>query len=76
MQSDLEIPTRYSKMEHNLRNDYAVTRYKAIRYRYYKKPVDGKFEDITATILNDIDSDTDEEVVVTDVVPMVADSTN
>ena len=30
-------------------------------HMYYKEPVEGNFEDITATILDDIDSDTDEE---------------
>ena len=32
-----------------------------IRSSRKSEPVDGKFEDVTATILNDIDSDTDEE---------------
>ena len=49
-------------MECNSQNKDALSRYEALVNQYYKEPVDGKFEDVTATILNNIDSDTDEEV--------------
>ena len=63
-------------MECNSQNKDALTRYKALVHQYYKEPVDGKFEDVTASILNDIDLDTDEETVATatDDEPMVADN--
>ena len=35
-----------------------------------------KIEDVTATILSDIDLDTDEEMIATDDEPMAADNTN
>ena len=63
-------------MECNLQNKDALTRYEALVNQYYKEPVDGKFEEVTATILNDIDSDTDEETVATDDEPMAADNTS
>ena len=50
---------------------------KTLVSQYYKEPVDEKFEDVTATILNNIDSDTDEEMVLaTDGEPKAADNTN
>ena len=62
VQGGLEIPIQVIvKMECNSQNKDALSRYEALVNQYYKEPVDGKFEDVTATILNDIDSDTDEE---------------
>ena len=60
------------KMEYNSQNKDTISRYEALVGQYYKEPVEGNFEDITATILNDIDSDTGEE---TDDEP-AADNTN
>ena len=77
MQGGLEIPIQGTvKMECNSQNKDALTRYEALVNQYYKEPVDGKFEDVTAAILNDIDSDTNEETVATGDEPMVADSSN
>ena len=39
-------------------------------------PVDGRFEDVTSTILNDIDLDTDEQTTATDDEPMTDDNNN
>ena len=63
-------------MQCNLQNKDTLTRYEACVNQYYKEPVDGKFEDVTATILDDIDLDRDKEMVATDDEPMVADNTN
>ena len=49
-------------MECNSQNKDALSRYEALVNQYYKETVDRKFEDVTTTILNDIDSDTDKEV--------------
>ena len=54
------------------RCDFEVQNPRKSVHVYYKEPVEGNFEDITATILDDIDSDTDEE---TDDDP-AADNTN
>ena len=73
----LEIPIQVIvKMECNLQNKNALTRYEALVNQYYKEPVDGKFEDVIATILNNIDLDTDEEKVATDDEPMGPENTN
>ena len=42
-------------MECNLQNKDNLTSSEVLINEYYKEPVDGKFEDATATILNDID---------------------
>ena len=77
VQASLEIPIQVTvKMERNSQNKDALTRYKAPIYQHYKEPVDEKFEDVTATILNDIDSDTNEEMTATDDEPMAANNTN
>ena len=38
-------------------------KYKSLIEWYFSEPVDGKFEDITATVLNSLESDTDKERV-------------
>ena len=63
VQGGLEIPIQVIvKTECNSQNKDALSRYEALVNQYYKEPIDGKFEDVTATILNDIDLGTDEEV--------------
>ena len=77
VQGGLEITIQVMvKMECNSQNKDALTRYEALVNQYYKEPVVGKFQDVTATILNNIDSDTDEETVATDEEPMAADNSN
>ena len=77
VQGGLEIPIQVIvKMECNLQKKDALTRYEALVNQYYKEPVNGKFEGVTATILNDIDLDTDEETVAKDDHPMAADNAN
>ena len=49
------------KIEYNSQNKDAILRYIALVSQYYKKPVKENFEDISATILYNIDCDTDEE---------------
>ena len=59
VQGGLEISIQVTvKMECNSQNKDALTKYKALVNQYYKEPVDGKFEHVTATatILNDDDS--------------------
>ena len=56
------ISNFWEAARNNSQNKDALSRYEALVNQYYKEPVDGKFEDVTATILNDIDLDTDEEV--------------
>ena len=63
-------------MKCNSQNKDSLTRYEALVNQYYKEPVDEKFEDVTATILNDTDSDTDEEMVATNDEPTAADNPN
>ena len=63
VQGGLEIPIQVIvKLECNSQNKDALSRYEALVNQYYKETVDRKFEDVTTTILNDIESDTDEEV--------------
>ena len=75
VQGGLEIPIQVIvKMECKSQNKDALTRCEALVNQFYKEPVDGKFEDVTATIVNDIDFDTDEETVSTDDEPLAADN--
>ena len=77
VQGGLEIPIQVIvRMECNSQNKDAQTRYEALVNQYYKEPVVEKFEDVIATILNDIDSDTYEETIATDDEPMAADNPN
>ena len=62
VQGGLEIPIQVRvKMEYSSLNKDTISRYEDLVNQYYKEPVEGKFEDITAAILDGIDSDTDEE---------------
>ena len=45
---------------------HTLTRYEALVNQYNKKAVKGKLDNINATTLNYIDSDTNEETVATD----------
>ncbi len=59
----LEIPVEVIvKMVNNCKNKEAVTKYTELVKQKYKEPVDGKYEDISATVLaSESDDDDDEE---------------
>ena len=62
VQGGLEIPIEVTvTMKCSLANEAALTKYKELVTKNYKEPEDGKFEDITNEVLQDLDSDTDEE---------------
>ena len=62
VQGGLEIPIQVIvKMEYSPQNKDALFKYESLVEQYYKEPVDGKFEDITKTVLKDLESDADEE---------------
>ena len=48
-------------MDYSPQNKDALLKYKSLVEQYYKEPVDGKFEDVTDTVLKDLESDADEE---------------
>ena len=52
-----------------------LTRSEAFVHQYYKEPAYAKLEDITAILLNSIDSDTDKEMVATDDEPIATGNT-
>ena len=62
VQGDLEIPIQVIvKMDYSPQNKDALLKYKSLVEQYYKEPVDGKFEDITDSVLKDLESDADKE---------------
>ena len=62
VQGGLEIPIQVTvKMEYSSRNKNALFKYKSLVEQYYKEPVHGKFDDVTDTVLKDLESDADEE---------------
>ena len=62
VQGGLEIPIQVIvKMDNSPQNKDALFKYESLVEQYYKEPVDGKFEDVTATVLKDLGSDADEE---------------
>ena len=62
VQGGLEIPVLITvKMDYSPQNQVALTRYEELVKRSYQEPVDGEFEDITTTILEEIDNSSDEE---------------
>ena len=66
VQGGLEIPIKVIvKMDYSPQNKDALLKYESLVEQYYKEPVDGKFEDITESILKDLESDeeTDDEAV-------------
>ena len=54
MQGGLKIPIQV--MDYSPQNKDALLDYESLVEQYYKVPVDGKFEDITATVLKDLES--------------------
>lgn len=48
-------------MDYSPQNKDTIFKYKSLVEQYYKEPVGSKFEDITATVLNGLESDTDKE---------------
>ena len=44
-----------------IQNKDALFKYESLVEQDYKEPVDGKFEDVTDTVLKDLGSDADEE---------------
>ena len=62
MQGGLKIPIQVIvKMDYSPQNKHAVLKYKSLVEQYYKEPVDGKIEDVTDTVLKDLELDADEE---------------
>ena len=62
VQVGLEIPVIVMvQMEHNTQNKEALSRYNDLVLKSYEEPVDGKFQDITDTILEDINNSSDED---------------
>ena len=62
MQGGLEIPVQVIvKMEYSPQNKDALLKYESLIEQYYKQPVDGKFDDVTDTVLKGLESDADEE---------------
>ena len=62
VQGGLEIPVQVTvKMDYSPQNKDALFKYESLVEQYYKEPVDGKFEDVTDTVLKDLESDADAE---------------
>ncbi len=64
VQGGLEIPVAVTvKMELTEQNKLAIQKYEALVQEKYKEPINGQFEDVTATILRDIeDSESEMEL--------------
>ena len=64
VQGGLELPIQVIvKMEYHPQNKDALFKYDSLVEQCYKEPgVDGKFEDITKTVLKDLESDANEEI--------------
>ena len=55
----IEIPIQViAKMNYILRAN-VIFKYKSLVEQHYREPVDSKFEDITVTVLNGLESDRD-----------------
>lgn len=68
VQGGLEIPIQVTvTMKYTPENKNAMVKYEELIGKYYMEPVDGKYEDITSKILEDLESDTDEEEIEIDV---------
>jgi len=62
VQGGLEIPGEVTvEMEVTEDNILAMKKYEVLVQEHYQEPVDGKFEDATASILEALDSDSDED---------------
>lgn len=48
-------------MNYTSQNKEALSRYENLVTMSYQEPVDGKFQDITATILEELDDSSDED---------------
>ena len=60
VQGGLEIPIQVTvRMKYSSKNKAALMEYNTLVTQYYKEPVDGKYEDITSTILNSSATDSD-----------------
>ena len=63
VQGGLEIPVLIIvNMDYSPQNQAALTKYEELVKRSYQEPVNGEFEDVTATILEEIDNSSDEDV--------------
>ena len=63
VQGGLEIPVQVNVvMEFSAQNEKALSRYEELVRQSYKEPVDGKFDDITDSVLQDIENSSDEEI--------------
>ena len=62
MQGGFEIPIQVIvKTDCSPQNKDAIFKYESLIEQYYREPVDGKFEDITVTVLDSMKSDADKE---------------
>ena len=62
VQGGLEIPIQVLvKMDYSPQNKDAILKYEAFVEQYYREPVDGTFQDVTATVLESLDSETEDE---------------
>ena len=62
VQGGLEIPVQVIvKIDYSPQNKDAIFKYESLVEQYYKEPVDSKFENITATVLDGLESDADKE---------------
>ena len=62
IQGGLEIPVKVSVvMEHNEENKLALGIYESLVKEHYKEPIDGEFDDATASILEGIASSTESD---------------
>ena len=62
VQGGLEISIELIvRMEYSPQNKDAMLKYESLVKQYYKEPVDGIFEDVTNTVLKDLEDDADEE---------------
>ncbi len=62
VQGGLEIPVQVTvKLDYNPQNQAAIVEYDALVQRLYKEPVDGKFDDVTETVLKGVAEDTDDD---------------
>lgn len=63
LQGGLEIPIQVTvKMDYNQENKDAIAKYKSLVEQQYKEPgEDGNYEDVTASVLQELESDTGSE---------------
>ena len=62
IQGGLEIPVEVTVcMPFNPKNKAALDRFESLLAEQYKEPVNGKYEDVAATILKELESDSSDE---------------